>query len=63
MMIFVVALSLMAGFFGSAHQNTVALLLSAMVTTASIAGLWLLPPALAPQLLDLRPKKSTPDPS
>ncbi len=63
MMIFVVALSLMAGFFGSAHQNTVALLLSAMVTTAGIAGLWLLPPALAPQLLDLRPKKSTPDPS
>ncbi|MFD6243074.1 MULTISPECIES: hypothetical protein [Streptomyces] len=62
-MIFVAALSLMAGFFGSAHQNTVALLLSAMVTTAGIAGLWLLPPALAPQLLDLRPKKSTQDPS
>lgn len=38
MMIFVVALSLMVSFFGSAHQNTVALLLSAMVTTASIAA-------------------------
>ncbi|MGW9423310.1 hypothetical protein ACWGSU_18360 [Streptomyces koyangensis] len=63
MMVFVVALSLMAGFFGSAHQDTVALLLSAMVTTAGIAGLWLLPPALAPQLLDLHPKKSTADPS
>lgn len=62
MMVFVVALSLMAGYFGSAHQDFVALLLTAMVTTIGIAGLWLLPPTLAPQLLDtLAPKKAPAD--
>lgn len=64
MMVFIVALSLMAGFFGSAHQDVVAVLLTVMVTTIGIAGLWLLPPALSPRLLDtLRPKKAPADPS
>lgn len=64
MMVFVVALSLMAGFFGSAHQDFVAVLLTVMVTTIGIAGLWLLPPALSPRLLDtLRPKKASTDSS
>ncbi|MET8816429.1 hypothetical protein ABZW47_31065 [Streptomyces sp. NPDC004549] len=63
MMVFVVALSLMAGFFGSAHQGATAVLLTAMVTTLGIAGLWLLPPALSPQLLDtLRPKRASAHP-
>ncbi|MGW2461843.1 hypothetical protein ACWC2M_22840 [Streptomyces sp. NPDC001761] len=35
-MVFVVALSLMAGFFGSAHQDVVAVLLTVMVTTMGI---------------------------
>jgi hypothetical protein len=62
MMVFVVALSLMAGFFGSAHQDFVALLLTVVVTTIGIAGLWLLPPTLSPHLLDtLRPKKAPAD--
>lgn len=59
LMVFVAALSLMAGFFGSAHQDAVAVLLTVLVTTIGIVGLWLLPPALSPRLLDtLRPKKS-----
>ncbi|MFF7189677.1 IS701 family transposase [Streptomyces sp. NPDC008222] len=41
----------MAGFFGSAHRDVVAVLLTVMVTTIGIAGLWLLPPALSPRLL------------
>ncbi|MFK4272512.1 hypothetical protein [Streptomyces milbemycinicus] len=58
MMVFVVTLSLMAGFFGSANQDVVAVVLTMMVTTIGIADLWILPPALLPQLLDtLRPKK------
>lgn len=64
MMVFVVALSLMAGFFGSANRDFVAVLLTVMVTTIGIAGLWLLPPALSLRLLDtLRPKKAPADPS
>ncbi|MGW5679534.1 hypothetical protein ACWEV4_31410 [Streptomyces sp. NPDC003860] len=64
MMVFVVALSLMAGYFGSAHQDAVAVLLTVMVTIIGIVGLWLLPLALSPRLLDtLRPKKSAADPS
>ncbi|MEU3958869.1 hypothetical protein AB0F42_03400 [Streptomyces buecherae] len=47
LMIFVVALSLMAGFFGSANRDVVAVLLTVMVTIIGIAGLWLLPPALS----------------
>nr|WP_285554796.1 hypothetical protein [Streptomyces hygroscopicus] len=51
--------SLMAGFFDSAHQDVVAVLLTVMVTIIGTVGLWLLPPALSPRLLDtLRPKKS-----
>ncbi|MFE4692138.1 hypothetical protein ACFRH6_19040 [Streptomyces sp. NPDC056749] len=50
-MVFVIAPSLTDGFFGSAHQDFVALLLTVMVTTIGIAGLGLLPPALSPQLL------------
>ncbi|MFF9593842.1 hypothetical protein ACF1FX_32440 [Streptomyces sp. NPDC014646] len=60
LMVFVVALSLMAGYFGSAHQDFVAVLLTVMVTTIGIAGLWLLPPALAPQLLDTLAPKTAP---
>lgn len=64
LMVFVVALSLMAGFFGSAHQDFVALLLTVMVTAIGVVGLWLLPPTLSPQLLDtLRPKKAPAGPS
>ncbi|MYS32583.1 hypothetical protein K388_07278 [Streptomyces sp. KhCrAH-43] len=65
MMVFVVALSLMAGFFGSAHRDFVAVVLAVMVTTIGIGGLWLLPPALSPHLLNtLRPKAAAPvDPS
>jgi hypothetical protein len=64
MMVFVVALSLMAGYFGSAHQDVVAVLLTVMVTTIGITGLWLLPPALSPRLLDtMRPKKAPAEPS
>lgn len=64
MMVFVVALSLMAGFFGSANRDVVAVVLTVMVTTIGIAGLWLLPPTLSPRLLDtLRPKKAPADPS
>jgi hypothetical protein len=63
MMVFVVVLFLMAGFFGSAHQDVVAVLLTVMVTTIGITGLWLLQPALPPRLLDtLRPKKASADP-
>ncbi|MGW8955878.1 hypothetical protein [Streptomyces sp. NPDC055709] len=51
LMVFVVALSLMAGFFGSVRRGVVAVLLTVMVTTIGIAGLWLLPPALSPRLL------------
>ncbi|MFL4909328.1 hypothetical protein ACJ6WF_40615 [Streptomyces sp. MMS24-I2-30] len=54
MMVFVVALSLMAGFFGSAHQDVDAVLLTVMVTIIDIVGLWLLPPALSPRLLAQR---------
>ncbi|WP_331756145.1 hypothetical protein OH791_38970 (plasmid) [Streptomyces anulatus] len=54
----------LAGFFGSAHQDVVAVLLTAMVTTIGTVGLWLLPPAMSPQLLDtLAPKKAPADPS
>lgn len=61
MMVFVVALSLMAGYFGSAHQDVIAILLTVMVTIIGIVGLWLLPPALSPRLLDtLRPKTTAP---
>ncbi|MFD7233662.1 hypothetical protein [Streptomyces sp. NPDC059881] len=45
LMVFVVALSLMAGFFGSMHRDVVAVLLTVMVTTICIAGQGLLPPA------------------
>ncbi|MEU9623904.1 hypothetical protein [Streptomyces sp. NPDC048155] len=63
-MVFVVALSLMAGFFGSAHHDLIAVLLTVMVTTVGIVGLWLLPPALSPHLLDaLRPKQAHTEPS
>ncbi|MFD4578007.1 hypothetical protein ACFWNK_37545 [Streptomyces sp. NPDC058417] len=63
LMVFVVALSLMAGFFGSAHQDVDAVLLTVLVTIIGIVGLWLLPPALSPRLLDtLPPKKTTADP-
>ncbi|MEV7130597.1 hypothetical protein [Streptomyces sp. NPDC093260] len=49
----------MAGFFGSAHQDVVAVLLTMMVAILGIVGLWLLPAALSPRLPDtLRPKKS-----
>jgi hypothetical protein len=35
-----------------------------MVTIIGLVGLWLLPPALSPRLLDtLRPKKAPADPS
>lgn len=64
MMVFVVALSLMTGFFGSANPDAIAVVLTVMVTTIGIAGLWLLPPTLSPQLLDtLRPKKAPADPA
>ncbi|MFJ4972767.1 hypothetical protein [Streptomyces sp. NPDC088755] len=40
------------------------MLLTVMVTTIGIVGLWLLPPALSPKLLDtLAPKKAPADPS
>ncbi|MEU9359659.1 hypothetical protein AB0D35_16345 [Streptomyces sp. NPDC048301] len=39
MMVFVVALSLMADLFGSAHQDVVAVLLTVMVTIIGIAAL------------------------
>ncbi|MGC5041099.1 hypothetical protein ACLQ2C_36790 [Streptomyces sp. DT73] len=60
MMVFVVALSLMAGFFGSAHQDFVALVLTVMVTTIGILGLWLIPPTLSPRLLDTLPSRKAP---
>ncbi|PWI05711.1 hypothetical protein DIZ27_37735 [Streptomyces sp. NWU339] len=64
MMIFVVALSLMAGFFDSASRDVVFVVLTVMVTTIGIVGLWLLPPSLSPRLFDtLRPKKAPADPS
>ncbi|KOT48409.1 MULTISPECIES: hypothetical protein [Streptomyces] len=63
LMLFVVALSLMTGIFGSAHRDIVALLLTVMVTTLGTAGLWLLPLALSPHLSTLRPKKSPADPA
>ncbi|MEV7796946.1 hypothetical protein [Streptomyces sp. NPDC087512] len=51
------------GFVGSAHHDVVAMLVTGMVTTVGIAGLWRLPPTLSPQLLDtLRPKKVPADP-
>ncbi|MBD3934882.1 hypothetical protein IF129_25385 [Streptomyces chumphonensis] len=63
-MVFVVAMSLMAGFFGSPHRDVVAVLLTTMVTTIGIAGLWLLPPTLSSPLLDtLRRPKASADPS
>ncbi|MFF8790875.1 hypothetical protein [Streptomyces sp. NPDC015125] len=64
MMVFVVALSLMAGFFGSAHQDVIAVLLTVMVTIIGLVGLWFLPLALAPRLLTtLRPTKASANPS
>ncbi|MGI5262441.1 hypothetical protein [Streptomyces angustmyceticus] len=64
MMVFVVALSLMAGFFGSAHQDVIAVLLTVMVTIIGLVGLWFLPPALSPRLLTtLRPTKASANPS
>ncbi|MFB6811192.1 hypothetical protein [Streptomyces sp. NPDC056387] len=64
MLVFVAALSLMAGFFGSAHQDVVAVLLTIMVTIIGMVGLWFLPPTLAPRLLDtLRPKTSPTSPA
>ncbi|MEU6175830.1 hypothetical protein ABZ832_28470 [Streptantibioticus parmotrematis] len=64
LMVFVVALSLMTGFFGSARQDVVAMVLTVMVTTVGVAGLWLLPPTLSLRLLDtLPPKKASAGPS
>ncbi|WP_431983144.1 hypothetical protein [Streptomyces qinglanensis] len=64
LMVFVVALSLMAGFVGSARQDVATALLTVMVTALGIAGLWLLPPALSLRLLDtLRPTKAPTAPS
>lgn len=60
LMVFVVALSLMAGFFGSMHRDVVAVLLTVMVTTICIAGQWLLPPALSPRLLGGPPQRAAP---
>ncbi|MFE6904477.1 hypothetical protein ACFVFJ_48245 [Streptomyces sp. NPDC057717] len=64
MMVFVVALSLVTGIFGSANRDIVSVVLTVMVTTIGIAGLWLLPPTLSPQLLDTpRRRKAPADPS
>ncbi|MER5887010.1 hypothetical protein ABT160_24565 [Streptomyces sp. NPDC001941] len=60
LMVFAIALSLMAGVFGSPHHDIAALLLAAMLTAMGVLGLWLLPPALSPQLLlTLRPKSGS----
>lgn len=64
MVVFVVAPSLMAGFFGSAHQDVVDVLLTAMVAITGLTGLWHLPPVLSPRVLNtMRPKKALAEPS
>ncbi|MET9694333.1 hypothetical protein ABZY81_38940 [Streptomyces sp. NPDC006514] len=63
LMVAVVALSLMTGFIGSANRDFIAVVLTVMVTTIGIAGLWLLPAALSPQLLDTIRKPQPADPS
>ncbi|WP_310729099.1 hypothetical protein [Streptomyces sp. N2A] len=64
LIVFVSGLSLLTGTSGASNLDATAVLLTMMVTAIGIMGLWLLPAALAPQLLDtLRRNQRPKEPS
>ncbi|MGK5693292.1 hypothetical protein ACSNOJ_10380 [Streptomyces sp. URMC 128] len=57
LIVFVAALSMTAGIIAAQLRDVSAVVLTAMVTTIGMLGLWLLPPTLSPRLLDALPKR------
>ena len=57
LVVFVAALSLAAGFIGAQPHDFSAAVMAAMMTILGMTGLWLLPPAVSPRLLDALPKR------
>jgi hypothetical protein len=55
--VIVAALSMTAGIIAAQVRSVSAVVLTAMVTTIGLLGLWLLPPTLSPRLLDALRKR------
>jgi hypothetical protein len=60
LVVFVCELSLIAGVLGAQVRDATAVVLTVMVTTIGMTGLWLLPPTLSPRLLAALPKRDEP---
>ncbi|MCX5346126.1 hypothetical protein [Streptomyces atratus] len=57
LIVFIAALSLAAGVIAAQVRDVNTVILTAMVTTIGMLGLWLLPPTLSPRLLEALPKR------
>jgi len=60
LVVFVAALSMAAGVIGSADRDVTAVVLTATITMMGIAGLWLLPAAISPEVLRGLSKRGQP---